>query len=166
MKMQRPLSALLATSILLSSCGSTTLIQSSPGGAKLYLDGESVGQTPYELRDTKIIGTCTAVRLEKEGYETFHTNLCRNEEADVGAIIGGIFLLVPFLWTMKYKPMHSYELIPSSGPKPTAPAPDVEEQGRMHSKADRLRELKELLDEGILTKDEFDRQKEKILNEK
>jgi hypothetical protein len=36
--------------------------------------------------------------------------LSRNERADVGAIIGGIFLLFPFLWTMKYNPVHTYEL--------------------------------------------------------
>jgi len=33
------------------------------------------------------------------------------------------------------------------------------------SKADRLRELKELVDEGILTQQEFEKQKKKILDE-
>ena len=47
-----------------------------------------------------------------DGYEDFNTLLKRNEEANVGAIIGGIFLLFPFLWTMDYKASHTYELIP------------------------------------------------------
>jgi len=45
-----------------------------------------------------------------EGYEDFLGSFSRDEEVDVGAIIGGIFFLFPFLWTMKYKPFHTYEL--------------------------------------------------------
>lgn len=102
----------LAGVVLFASCSSTTLIQSLPGGAKVYLNDEFAGMTPHSHTDSKIVGSTTLVRIEKEGYETFHTVLSRNEEADVGAIIGGIFFLVPFLWTMKYKPVHNYELHP------------------------------------------------------
>jgi hypothetical protein len=48
--------------------------------------------------------------LTKEGYEDFMASFSRDEEVDVGAVIGGIFFLFPFLWTMKYKPFHTYEL--------------------------------------------------------
>ncbi len=109
-KATKAISILLAGSLLLTSCASTTMIQSSPNGAKLYLDGETAGRTPYSLTDTKIVGSCTSVRLEKTGYEPFNTDICKNEEVDVGAIIGGIFFLFPFLWTMKYKPVHRYDL--------------------------------------------------------
>ena len=102
----------LAGAILFASCSSTTLIQSVPNGAKVYLNGEYAGVTPYSHTDTKIVGSTTMVRLEKEGYETMNTAFSRNEDADVGAIIGGIFFLFPFLWTMKYKPTRTYELIP------------------------------------------------------
>jgi len=103
---------LLSTSILLSSCASTTVLQSSPSGAKLYMNGEQVGKTPYTYTDSKIVGTKTTLKITAEGYEDFIGILSRNEKADVGAIIGGCFLLVPFLWTMEYKPMHNYELVP------------------------------------------------------
>ncbi len=108
-------SVLLAISILFTGCVSTTLIESSPGGAQVYISDEHVGETPYLYKDTKIVGSCTAIKLKKEGYETFRTNLCRDEQADVGAIIAGFFFFVPFLWTMKYKPTHKYELTPVSG---------------------------------------------------
>lgn len=104
---------LIAFSILLSSCASSTMIISEPPGAKVYLNGQRVGTTPYRLTDTKIVGSCTSVELKKEGYEVFYTDICRDERADVGAIIGGVFFLVPFLWTMKYNPEHVYELFPS-----------------------------------------------------
>ncbi len=103
--------------MLLSSCVSTTLIQSNPSGAQIYLNGESSGVTPYTMRDTKIVGTTTTIRLSKAGYQDFNTLITRNEKADVGAIIGGVFLLFPFLWTMKYKPMHNYVLLPETDAK-------------------------------------------------
>jgi len=107
----RGIALLLAMTLIFASCASTTIIQSDPSGAKLYLNGESVGTTPYTHEDTKIIGSTTTVRLTMDGYEDFIASFSRNEEVDVGAIIGGIFFLFPFLWTMKYKPYHNYELI-------------------------------------------------------
>ena len=109
----RSLSLFLAGLILFASCSSTTIIQSSPTGAKLYINGEPVGTTPYTYSDTRIVGSTVAVRLEKEGYDEVNTYFSRDEEVDVGAIIGGIFFLWPFLWTMKYKPARTYELIPA-----------------------------------------------------
>jgi len=114
-KMKIPLSLkavalLLVISILFASCASTTIIQSEPTGAKLYLNGEPVGETPYTLTDTRIIGSTNTVLLTMNGYEDFLGSFSRDEEVDVGAIIGGIFFLFPFLWTMKYKPYHYYEL--------------------------------------------------------
>ena len=155
----------VAGSIILTSCGSTTMIQSNPSGAKVYLNGESVGITPYSHQDTKIVGSTTIVRLEKEGYETLNTSFSRDEEADVGAIIGGIFTLVPFLWTMKYKPIHSYELVPSSDNEKAVVKPNLQ-QNQSKSKADKLRELKQIFDEGLISKEEYEKERTKILEEK
>lgn len=160
----RSLSLFLAGLILFASCSSTTIIQSSPTGAKLYINGEPVGTTPYTYSDTKIVGSTVAVRLEKEGYDEVNTYFSRDEEVDVGAVIGGIFFLWPFLWTMKYKPARTYELIPSTGGFPSVI--EVEQrQIQLKSKAERLRELKQLLDDGIITQEEFEAEKKKILEE-
>lgn len=160
----KSISLLLVGSILLTSCASTTIINSNPSGAKVYLNGESVGITPYTHRDTKIVGSTTSVKLEKEGYEPLNTSFSRDEEADVGAIIGGIFVLVPFLWTMKYKPAHTYELTPSSGnDQPIIKT--IPQQNQTKSKAARLRELKQLLDEEVITQEEFEKEKKKVLEE-
>jgi len=138
------------------------MIQSKPSGAKVYLDGEIVGKTPYYHTDTKIVGSTTTVRLEKEGYETFNTAFSRNEQADVGAIIGGVLVLVPFLWTMGYKPIHTYELTPLLDNQPNV---SLEKKKTTKSKLDRLRELKKLLNEKIITQEEFEKEKKKILDE-
>ena len=78
------------------------------------MNEEYKGVTPLSYSDTKIVGSTSNVRLELEGYESLNTILSRNEAADVGAIIGEVFFLFPFLWTMKYNPVHTYELRPSS----------------------------------------------------
>ena len=152
---------LLSGSILLTSCASTTLIESNPSGAKVYLDGEPLGMTPYTHRDTKIVGMRTTVKLVKEGYKPFNTDFWKTEEPNIGAIIGGVFVLVPFLWTMKYKPKHTYELTASSGNQPAIQLSAV----KGITKADRLRELKKLLDEKVLSQDEYENEKKKILSE-
>ena len=103
----------LSLTIFLTSCASTTVIQSEPSGANVYIDGEKVGVTPHTYKDTKIVGSTVSVKLTKEGYEDFITTFSRNEQVSVGAVIGGIFFLIPFLWVMEYKPNHNYELIKS-----------------------------------------------------
>ena len=159
------ISILLSLSIILASCSSTTLIQSSPTGAKIYIDGEPAGNTPYSHSDTKIVGSTTSVKIVKEGYEPFITSFSRDEEVDVGAVIGGFFVMVPFLWTMKYKSSRTYELTPlnESLQGPTLDIP--KSTSPVKSKAERLRELKALHDDGIITLEEFEAEKKKILED-
>lgn len=102
----------LTLAIFLSACSSTTMINSEPTGAMLYLNGEKVGVTPYAYTDSKIIGTTNTVLLKKDGYQEFSGSFTRNESANVGAIVGGCIVLVPLLWAMDYKPSHSYEMMP------------------------------------------------------
>lgn len=153
----------LVSLILFSSCASTTMIKSNPSGAKLYLNEQFVGKTPYRHSDTKIVGSNIEVRLEKEGYETLYTSFARDEELDVGAIIGGVLILVPYLWIMKYKAYHTYDLIPFYEREDVDV---IEYQDDRKSKAFRLRELKQLLDDDIITQKEFESEKKKILDSK
>lgn len=100
----------LSSTLVFSSCSSTTVISTEPSGARLYINGMKAGETPYTYTDTKIIGSATNLIFKKEGYEDKEVVMRRNEEVSVGAIIGGIFVLVPFLWAMEYIPDHNYEL--------------------------------------------------------
>lgn len=108
------LKVLFLASILLStSCASSTMITTVPGDAKVYINGEYVGQTPYKHKDSKIVGSSNTVRVEKEGYETYNDTFSKDEKVAVGPLIGGIFLLVPFLWIMKYEKGRIYDLRPT-----------------------------------------------------
>lgn len=91
------------------ACSSTTVVRTSDPAAKIYLDGELRGTGMITETNSKIVGTSTIVRIEKPGCEPDMYTFSRNEEFDVGACIGGIFTLVPFLWIMKYKPERVYE---------------------------------------------------------
>ena len=108
----RFLSVFFAALIFFSSCASTTLIQSDPNGADLYLNGMKVGQTPYTHSDTKIVGATTQIKMKKEGYEELSAIMQRNEKLAVGPLIGGLLVWIPFLWIMKYDENRLYELEP------------------------------------------------------
>jgi len=141
------------------------MIQSQPSGANVFMNGSLVGTTPYTHTDTKIVGSCTTVRLEKEGYEPVNTSLCRNEQVDAGAIVGGLFVLVPFLWTMKYNDQHTYVLPEMEDEFESTTSKSEKSSTITKSKSERLREIKKLWDEGILTKEEYEKEKGKILAE-
>jgi hypothetical protein len=104
--------ACVVTLAAFTGCVSSTVLQSQPPGARVFLNNVPVGTTPYTLSDSNIVGTATAVRLEYPGYQPLNTYIVRNEELDALALVGGIFLLVPFLWVMKYNPQHFYQLQP------------------------------------------------------
>jgi hypothetical protein len=78
------------------------------------------------------------------------------------------FFPVPLLWIMKYKPVHTFELTPLP-PERVIEQQDIQpNQGKNKKSEDRLSrlsQLKYLLDHGVLTQDEFDAEKKKILAE-
>lgn len=160
---KKSIAIVLAISILFASCVSTTLIQTEPPGATVFIDGQRLGVTPFSYSDTRIIGSVVNLRLEKEGYEPIYTFFVRNEQVDVGAIVGGLFIWVPFLWSMKYNPYRTYYLNLSYDE--TFPAINETHEIIVYPKYQKLRDLKVLLDQGIITKEEFELEKQKILKQ-
>jgi len=138
------------------------MIYSNPSGATLYVNEELVGETPYKHKDSKIVGSTNTIKLEKEGYITLNTVFSKDEEIDVGAMIGGIFFLVPFLWVMKYKPTRTLDMKPSE--LESAKTNQVDQIN--NSKASRIKELKKMTDEKLISPEEYEREKKKILEEK
>ena len=151
----------LSVFVFLTSCSSKTLIQSSPSGADVYVNNQKKGQTPYKYKDTKIVGSITDITIKKEGYEDLNTTLVRDERVDVGAVIGGIFLLVPFLWTMQYDKDHFYEL--SQG---NSTSRSVEtNSGQASNSTNELIKVKNMFELGIINNEEYSAIKAKILND-
>ncbi len=73
-----------------SGCASSTVLQSQPPGARVFLNGVPMGTTPYTMTDTNIVGTATQVRLEYPGYQPFNTIIARSEQLDPVALVVGI----------------------------------------------------------------------------
>jgi hypothetical protein len=162
----------MAAILLLSGCSSTTLIQSHPSGAKVYIDGVPVGVTPYWYSDLKPVASRTDLDLIKDGYESISTSFTRDEQINVGVVFGGFLCWPLWVWSMGYNPAHTYELVPLM-PKPQQDESVIEgtqtpQQPQTDSnfpKIQKLRELKQMLDENLITKDDFEKQKKKILDE-
>ena len=95
---------------ILSGCSSSTTIHSEPAGARLYVDGQYIGETPARYSDTSIVGTSHSVRLTQEGYKDIVGRFSRNGDLNVGALIGGIFVFVPFLWVLDYEDSYHFQL--------------------------------------------------------
>jgi hypothetical protein len=93
----------------LLGCASTTLIKSNPPGAKLSIDGQFIGETPQFYTDKAIAGTVRTVTLKKEGYKDF-IGYIKREKLSVPALVGGIFLLVPFVWILEYPSQYGFEM--------------------------------------------------------
>lgn len=145
--------------LLVSACESITVIQSTPNGARVYINGMHVGETPYTYTDDKIIFSKTSLRVEKEGYETASLILVRNESAEMGPIVGGFFTGgLTWLWSLGYEPERIIELKPL-GPVAPKQLPQTDEQ------LAKLRLLKQLKDEGIINQEEYEARKKKILEE-
>lgn len=151
--------------------------ESEPSGAEVTLDGQYIGTTPVEHKVRgdfeAITGDGPTVVVEKPGYEPRRDYL----EGHVNGVSVLNLLILPF-WAIdlasgagvRYEKRVNYRLSPlrnSSTPTTTTPPLVVPPLGPSvtEDKYDRLIRLKELLDEGILTQEEFEKEKKKILDE-
>lgn len=105
----KKITALTMVFFFLIGCASTTLIKSNPPGAKLQVDGKVVGETPHFYTDKAVSGTVKTVTLKKEGYKDLNGYIER-EKLSVPALIGGILLLVPFVWVLEYPSRYHFEM--------------------------------------------------------
>ncbi|MAS52838.1 MAG: hypothetical protein CMD20_06510 [Flavobacteriales bacterium] len=153
------LALFLIPALLFSSCMSTTLIDTKQKGAHVYFDGEYKGESPVKVGNTKVVSTCTDLRIELEGYETLITEICRDEEPAIGPIVAGACLYVPWLWSFKYKKNHYYVL----KEKENTFNQSYDSQENQKSKADKLKELNDLRDKGLINDEEYKKAKSKIL---
>ena len=155
------IAALLLSSILLfASCSSTTLIKTNVPNAKVYIDGRPAGRSPFKYKDMKLSGATTDIRIEAEGYKTLNSEFSKDKILNTGALVGGLFFTIPFLWILRYDPVQYFELEPIDSEKERL----KRTPGYVPTLADKLRDLKELLDDNIISLEEFEEQKRKLLD--
>ena len=100
---------LILSVLLVTACTSSTVIRSSDPDARIYVNDEYIGTGRAWYSDQKVAFSKNRVEIRKEGCRPERHSFRRNEEADVGAIVGGLLFTVPFLWVTEYKPRHAYE---------------------------------------------------------
>lgn len=108
--MKRTLAAMLVLSLLFLSCSTSTIIKSVPAKAKVYVNDEYKGETPYTLSTRSIIGSSTKIKLSKRGYADYNVVIKRDEKASIPMIVVGVFCFPFFLWVTDYDPEHTYKL--------------------------------------------------------
>ena len=95
--------------LLTAGCASSTLINSNPPGAKVYVDGQYLGQAPVTQKDTALLGSSKTVTLKRAGYKT-KIGTIRKEELKIGPLIAGLLVYVPLLWVTGYPSQYTFEL--------------------------------------------------------
>ncbi len=107
--MKKKVIVLVTAVFFLVGCSSSTMIKSNPPAAKLYIDGLYKCETPCTHSDTAAAGSSKTVLLKKEGYKDT-TGTIKKEKLAVGPLIGGIFLLFPFIWLLGYESEYTFEM--------------------------------------------------------
>jgi hypothetical protein len=106
------LTAIVLCAAVLSSCATTTTINSVPPGATVYIDDRVMGQTPVRYSDSSVFWQRHDLQLRKQGYRSRQIRL-RKDQLRVGPLVGAIFVVVPGMWLLGYPPAMTYELEPA-----------------------------------------------------
>lgn len=104
--MKRKLAVVCMVLLLGAACASSTRIQTNPEGARVYINGEHVGATPYLHTDRNTWLQKSQLTLKKEGYRDLDTWLQRDGNFNC---LGAIWYT---LWIWDYKDTHQYDLEP------------------------------------------------------
>ena len=165
--------SILGFSILFTSCatlftGSTqrVYIDSNPKGAEIIIDGQKQGKTPANVKVDReldaLIDGGKAIQLKLDGYKNNGYEL--DAELNPVAIINLFNIL---FWGIdaatgaitKYDNHYNFEMIPIED---NVSVPKKTNSG---DKYEKLTKLKKLLDDGVITQEEYDKEKAKILEE-
>lgn len=183
--MKKTFLILIASSVLFNSCctifsGTRQIvnISSTPSGAKVYTNRDiytPIGITPLT---TNIKRRTKSIEIRKDGYETSTPKLRHGINGwywvDLGLTICSIPFLVydifvPFITIIDYADGACYKLssnIIVEMKKIDASKIQEPNNDTPKSKTDRLRELKTFYDGQLITKEEYEQQRKKILSEK
>jgi hypothetical protein len=93
---------LVAAALLAGGCYTNAVINTTPPGAKVYVQWQYAGVSPVKVRlkDGFIDGTRYYVKVEKPGFKPQDTVLAQDLSA--GGIVGDVLLLFPTLFYSAY----------------------------------------------------------------
>jgi hypothetical protein len=77
--------------------------------AKIYINNEYYGNDSAVYTDMKVSFMRSIIRVEKKGCVPLSYVLRKNDRVDYMAILGGVLLIAPIVWLMKYRPVYHLE---------------------------------------------------------
>ena len=142
--------------LTLTACFNTKLITSEPPGARVYVDGEYVGDTPYTLKARNSwIWHRRDVEIRKEGYDRYRFEASNKEEFGPE----NIWLTFPFImFAGGYDPETHIDLYPSIPHMATGDSINGVAVERLIPKtpAQKRAIAESLYEEGAITKEEYE----------
>lgn len=144
--------------LLLSGCAERARITTVPHGARVFIEGNEVGVTPYILTVPRKEIRDIPYRLELEGYRPVEGTLRRGIAP--GRVFGAIFTagILYIFRSPQYIQNVNTALAIQPGQWQQAPAQGVPVE-------ERLKKLQQLRDDGVLSPSEYERQRQIILNQ-
>jgi len=151
--------------IFSSSCSTSTIIDSQPSGADIYVGRVYKGVTPYKYSTNSNNDKKLFLMLEKEGYNELDTFLIRKRDGkknNFNDILAHIFV-ISFDFNYTLKPKYVFNL--TQFDKNTIQPKKGEIRSLTNSKGEKLELLRAKYNRREISKNEFFEQKRKILND-
>lgn len=109
--MKKSVCIFILVAIIINNCSTLSTFHTNPPNAKIYINNNPIGNSPVTYSLDNLIFNNYAVRIEKEGYNSYYTSL--DKEIKVLPLLGGIFLFWPcLLWCYGPKSEYYYSLTP------------------------------------------------------
>lgn len=167
-------SFLLGCATIFKGGHQTISFSSNPDSAKVYLNGENMGKTPFELQLK--VNKSYNVEFRKEGYSNRTLILSNSVGAGwiiLDVVLGGIIGIAIDAATGDWYSLDQDHLnAPLEATKTEFKTTNqdegnstIETKNNGSNISKKLKDLKGLLDEGIITKDEFEARRKKILDD-
>ena len=105
----KKLISLTIASLFLFGCA-TTVIKTKPSGAKVYMDGKLLGETPCTYSNAGAVGSSKIVTLKMEGYKD-NVGQIKKDHPSWPKIIAGAVVAWPLLiWAADFPPEYTFEM--------------------------------------------------------
>lgn len=112
-------SMVLATGVVLavalSACSHTSMINTEPEDAEVYINGVPVGRTPTVYKSHSGTPETYYLKIEKPGYQTLkNVTIERRYRADLSLVLL-VLAFVPYFFSARLEDQYVFHLIPEGG---------------------------------------------------
>ncbi len=115
---QRAVAAAMAASLLFAGCAQTCRINTNPEGAKVYINGVYIGESPTVYKYRSGLPETYIVEIKKEGWKPLvNATIDRTLRADVSLLLL-ILVIVPYFFSARLEDQYLFQLEPLPGTTP------------------------------------------------